>query len=79
LTSGEDWLNETYPAEVPTFRNLSLLIEKATRGAINSGGVAGRFSVDVVRMNNIVGPHHVHTTGEVVLPIAGDAGFGEKE
>ncbi len=35
------------------------------------------FSVDVVDMNDIAGPHHVHPEGEIdlVMPIAGDALF----
>jgi hypothetical protein len=33
-----------------------------------------------VRMDNIAGPHHVHTTGEIgmIVPIAGDARFDDK-
>ena len=36
-----------------------------------------RFSVDVVDMENIAGPHHTHPQGEIdlVMPIAGDALF----
>jgi len=92
----EDWLNSTYPSDGPTFRNLSSLIEEGAREgwlcqreadgirfgrAIKPGGVAGRFSVDVVRMDSIAGPHHVHTTGEIgmIIPIAGDAKFDGKE
>ena len=35
------------------------------------------FSVDVVDMNDIAGPHHVHPDGEIdlVMPIEGDALF----
>jgi hypothetical protein len=35
------------------------------------------FSVDVVDMTDIAGPHHVHPTGEIdlVMPIEGDARF----
>ena len=35
------------------------------------------FSVDVVDMTDIAGPHHVHPQGEIdlVMPIAGDAHF----
>lgn len=28
---------------------------------------AGKFSVDVVRMKDIAGPHHIHTNGEIGL------------
>ena len=35
------------------------------------------FSVDVVAMNDVVGPHHSHPKGEVdlVMPVEGDAKF----
>ncbi len=35
------------------------------------------FSVDVVDMNDCVGPHHVHPNGEIdlVMPLEGDARF----
>mgnify|MGYP001553116566 CR=1 FL=1 len=35
------------------------------------------FSVDVVEMENIVGPHHKHPNGEIdlVMPLQGDASF----
>jgi len=36
-----------------------------------------RFSVDVVDMNEVVGPHHVHPQGEIdlIMPLEGDARF----
>jgi len=36
-----------------------------------------RFSVDVVDMNDIVGPHHVHPRGEIdlVMPLSPEARF----
>jgi hypothetical protein len=35
------------------------------------------FSVDVVDMDNVAGPHHVHPNGEIdcVMPVAGEALF----
>ena len=35
------------------------------------------FSVDVVEMENIVGPHHTHPNGEIdmVMPLTGNAKF----
>ncbi|MDX1485923.1 MAG: DUF4863 family protein [Alphaproteobacteria bacterium] len=44
---------------------------------IKPGGAAGRFSVDVVRMKDIKGPHHIHPNGEIgmIMPIAGDPRF----
>jgi len=36
-----------------------------------------RFSVDVVDMKDVVGPHHVHPQGEIdlIMPLEGDALF----
>lgn len=35
------------------------------------------FSVDVVDMHDVVGPHHVHPTGEIdlIMPLEGEAQF----
>jgi hypothetical protein len=48
--------------------------------AVKPGNEAGRFSVDVVRMKDIAGPHHVHTTGEIgaILPAGGSPVFDGK-
>lgn len=45
--------------------------------AIRPGAEAGPFSVDVVRMKDVRGPHHVHTNGEIgaIMPIAGAPKF----
>ena len=44
---------------------------------IKPGAAAGKFSVDVVRMNNVKGPHHVHPNGEIgmILPVSGSPKF----
>jgi len=85
-------LNATYPPEGTTFTRLrELCAEGEAEGwlmsreaggirfgrAVKPGAEAGRFSVDVVRMKDVKGPHHVHTTGEIgaVMPIAGDPKF----
>jgi len=41
---------------------------------------AGKFSVDVVRMKDIAGPHHIHTKGEIgaILPLSGQPAFDGK-
>lgn len=87
-----DRLNQACPAGGETFRRLSALCEEGEAEgwlmqreaggirygrAIKPGGVAGRFSVDVVRMADIAGPHHVHTTGEIgaIMPIDGAPTF----
>ena len=85
-------LNQAFPADGEVFRNLAALcaegqaerwlMQREAGGikygrAVKPGGIAGRFSVDVVRMGDIAGPHHVHTTGEIgaVMPIAGTPTF----
>jgi len=44
---------------------------------IRPGGAAGPFSVDVVRMADIKGPHHRHPRGEIdlILPLEGAPAF----
>ncbi len=48
--------------------------------AIKPGAISGNFSVDVVRMKDVRGPHHVHTTGEIgaVFPLEGAPRFDGK-
>lgn len=74
------YLNETYPADGETFARLKVLCaEGEAEGwlmareaggikfgrAIKPGAEAGSFSVDVVRMKDVKGPHHVHPNGEI--------------
>src|SRR5690606_26026142 len=83
------FLNETFAADGALFRGVEALCregekdgwicERAAGGikfgrVVKPGGAAGRFSVDVVRMNNVKGPHHNHPNGEIgmIMPIAGD-------
>lgn len=87
-----DYLNRTYPRDGETFRRLTeLCAEGKSDGwlmsremggikfgrAIKPGAETGTFSVDVVRMKDVKGPHHVHTTGEIgaIMPIAGAPKF----
>lgn len=91
----EEFLNHRYPASGAVFARLSELCAAGeTEGwlmarqaagikygrAIKPGNEAGAFSVDVVRMKNCAGPHHVHTSGEIgaVMAIAGSPLFDEK-
>ena len=84
------WLNEHHGAASPTYRALKEACEAgAAAGWLcnrEGGGIRyGRifkpapdlhgFSVDVVDMKDIAGPHHVHPQGEIelVMPIEGDA------
>ena len=82
-------LNEQFPPDCVIFQN----IRKACIGAIDDGWMCkhehggikfGRvikdvdgFSVDVVLMNNVVGPHHSHPNGEIdmVMPLSGNPKF----
>jgi len=44
---------------------------------IKAGSATHGFSVDVVQMENIVGPYHVHPKGEIdlIMPLTPDAQF----
>ncbi len=85
-------LNAAFPVDGKTFARLrALCAEGEAQGwlmtreaggirfgrAVKPGAEAGRFSVDVVRMKDVKGPHHVHTTGEIgaVMPITGAPRF----
>lgn len=88
----ENHLNARAPAAGPLFKSLQAICAEgeaegwvANREAggvkfsrpVKPGAEAGRFSVDVVRMRDIKGPHHVHTTGEIgaIMPITENAKF----
>lgn len=85
-------LNTTYPATGDIFSKLTQLCQAGERDgwlmqregggikygrAIKPGEDAGAFSVDVVRMKDVKGPHHIHTTGEIgaIMPIDGNPKF----
>jgi hypothetical protein len=89
-----DHLNATFPGDGEDFTRLAALCVEGERDgwlmareaggikfgrAVKPGAEAGRFSVDVVRMNECRGPHHIHTTGEigVVMPLAGGPRFDD--
>ena len=87
-----DWLNQTHGAASATYQSLKdacnrgvaegWLCEREGAG-IRYGRVfkvddaLHRFSVDVVDMHNIAGPHHSHPSGEIdlIMPLEGDATF----
>ena len=73
-------LNKRFPADGADFAELKrLCAEGEAEGwlmareaggikfgrAVKPGGEAGHFSVDVVRMKDVKGPHHIHTRGEI--------------
>lgn len=85
-------LNASFPVEGETFQRLGALCAQGEREgwlvsreqdgirfgrAIKPGEDTGRFSVDVVRMKDVKGPHHVHTNGEIgaIIPISGTPRF----
>ncbi len=83
-----DHLNRTWPKDGPAFAELRELCAEGERKrwlmsreaggirygrVVRPGGSAGEFSVDVVRMKDVRGPHHIHPNGEIgaVMPLAG--------
>lgn len=87
-----DRLNREFPPDGDVFGRLGTLcaegeaegwlMQREAGGikygrAVKPGAIAGRFSVDVVKMADIAGPHHVHTTGEIgaVMPVDGRPTF----
>jgi hypothetical protein len=86
------FLNAKFPRDGKVFADLAALCGEGERDgwlvareaggvkfgrAVKPGAEAGRFSVDVVRMKDVKGPHHVHTTGEIgaIFPISGAPKF----
>ena len=86
------WLNAEHGAGSPTYETLkSSCVAGVAAGWLcrhEGGGLRyGRifkpaadlhgYSVDVVDMKDIAGPHHVHPNGEIdlVMPLEGDARF----
>jgi hypothetical protein len=88
----DDWLNAEHGAGSATYEALKASCEAGVAAGWlcnrEGGGIRyGRifkpaddlhgFSVDVVDMRDIAGPHHVHPNGEIdlIMPIEGDARF----
>lgn len=87
-----DWLNREHGAGSATYAALKASCETGVAegwlceregGGIRYGRIfkpaedlAG-FSVDVVAMEDIAGPHHTHPNGEIdlIMPVAGEALF----
>lgn len=87
-----DALNQRYPPDGEVFKTIEATCHQAIRdGWMCSQGSTGRrfgrviepseatgnLSVDVVDLENIVGPHHRHPNGEIcmVMPVTGEALF----
>jgi hypothetical protein len=88
----DQWLNEELGAASDTFAEIKASCEAGVvegwlcnreGGGIRYGRVfkpsddLHGFSVDVVDMKDVVGPHHVHPNGEIdlIMPLEGDAQF----
>lgn len=88
------WLNARHGIDSPTYQQLEQSCRQGVAegwlcereaGGIRYGRVfkpaqdLQNFSVDVVDMDNVVGPHHAHPGGEIdlVMPLEGDALFDD--
>jgi hypothetical protein len=88
----DDWLNHEHGAGSATYAGLKAACEAGVAAGWlcnrEGGGIRyGRifkpaddlhgFSVDVVDMKDMAGPHHLHPNGEIdlVMPLEGDALF----
>jgi hypothetical protein len=88
----DQWLNSRHGAGSASFEQLKqACIEGVAEGWLcerEGGGIRygrvfkaedalSRFSVDVVDMRDIAGPHHSHPNGEIdlIMPLEGDATF----
>jgi Domain of unknown function (DUF4863) len=86
------WLNQVHGAGSATYQQLKASCEAGVAegwlanregGGIRYGRIfkpsdaLNGFSVDVVDMKDIAGPHHTHPNGEIdlIMPIGGDAQF----
>lgn len=91
----DDWLNQTHGPDSDTYRALRRSCEQGVAegwlcqregGGIRYGRVfrpaddLQGFSVDVVDMTDIAGPHHVHPNGEIdlIMPIDPTATFDNR-
>ena len=88
----DTWLNQTHGAGSATYESLKSACQAGVAagwlcdregGGIRYGRICKPaadlhgFSVDVVDMQDIAGPHHAHPNGEIdlIMPIDGDARF----
>ncbi|MFZ1344505.1 DUF4863 family protein [Thiothrix eikelboomii] len=91
----QTWLNQEHGVDSPSYQQLKQSCEQGVAegwlcnregGGIRYGRIfkpaddlAG-FSVDVVDMQDIVGPHHRHPNGEIdlIMPLEGEALFDQQ-
>jgi hypothetical protein len=91
----DNWLNEKHGVGSSTYTQLKASCETGVAegwlcdregGGIRYGRIfkpapeLHGFSVDVVDMQDIAGPHHAHPLGEIdlIMPIGGDAQFDSR-
>jgi Domain of unknown function (DUF4863) len=91
----DNWLNEKHGVGSSTYAQLKASCETGVAegwlcdregGGIRYGRIfkpapeLHGFSVDVVDMQDIAGPHHAHPLGEIdlIMPIGGDAQFDSR-
>ena len=89
------WLNAEHGAGSPTYQQLKDACQAGVAegwlcdregGGIRYGRIfkpaddLHGFSVDVVEMQDIAGPHHTHPNGEIdlIMPLEGDAQFDNR-
>ena len=90
----QDWLNREHGADSESYRQLLQSCQRGVAegwlcqheaGGIRYGRVfkpaddLHGFSVDVVDMDDLAGPHHRHPAGEIdlVMPLTGEARFDD--
>ena len=88
----KDWLNENVPADGDLFKQINdachtgiadgWLCQQSHGGIdfgrpVKPGPATHGYSVDVVRMKDVKGPHHAHPNGEIdmIMPIDDGAKF----
>jgi hypothetical protein len=84
----EEDLNDRFPADGPVYRDILDCCQRAIAAGwmcnreadgikygrvIKQGAATQGFSVDVVDMQSVTGPHHAHPNGEIDLIIPLDA------
>ncbi len=89
------WLNAAWPPGSPTYEALAQACRTGVAegwlcnreaGGIRYGRIVAPsprthdFSVDVVRMEPLAGPHHEHPNGEIdlIVPLSGGATFDDR-
>jgi len=92
----EERLNRDYPAGGEFFRDIRQACEAAIAAGwmcqlgeaprkygrvVQAGAVTDNFSIDVVDLTDLVGPHHRHPTGEIdmIMPLTAGARFDGRD